>query len=607
MAFFKTVLRMFKSNFGRFIAVTAIMVVGIALMTGIGEVSSVMKNAGDNYFVVQNVPDLIVKSTSQRGFNDEQLEEISALDYVDSTLAFTAVETDVNELLTRLYFLPLGDQSINKIELIEGRFPENIDEVVAERETNGMKSYEIGDTVTLYGRTMTVTGTTLNPLMFSKEAEPSNTEDVDLDCVLYFDSAYAADNFMFSMLPTTDVYVKLADAMGTHNIFSDRYKDRAAWAAEGIEGLEPEGSTVVLTLEENLSYALFETNAEKILMISFIIPIFFVAVVALVILTTMSRLIEKERPLVGCYKTLGVSNNKIRLKYILFILGCFITGSVIGLIAGSFGIMPLIYSAYTALFALPAVPAGFYLAFGLIAAAIIFVAVFAVSMYVIAIQLREKPANLLKPKSPKPGKKIFLEKVPIIWNRLKFKYKSTMRNIFRNMKNFLMTVISVAGSTALVFAGLGLYDAAGASATTVSSTTGRVADSISLISVVIIICAAALSILVMYNLTNMIIEERRREVATLKVLGYKNIELIGYIFREVVIMALIGIIIGLPLGMLLVNVLFGYVDFGSLADINWYMYLGTFVVSLAFIGMVALMLFKKITRTDMNASLKSVE
>lgn len=596
MAFIKTILRMFKSNIGRFIAITAIMTVAVALITGIGEVGTALEKGGDLYLSGSNVPDIIVKSTSDFGFTPGQIEKLESLDITDGSLAFSAYDTEIGETMTRMYFLPLPEMPVNEIELTEGRLPGSATEILAERGTPDLTGYSVGDTV---GGAYTVTGITVNPLMFSKEAEPSTTEDVNLGAVIYFDSAYAA-------FPVkTDMYITVSGARA-HNIFSNKYKDFVADAAAEIKALDFADSVVVLTLEENLSYAMYKANIEKVRVISFIIPIFFAAVVALVILTTMTRLVEKERQVVGCYKTLGVSGGKIRAKYLLFILICFILGCALGLILGSLVIMPVVYSAYAALFVLPALAGGAYLTFGLITSGIIIVLVAAMTLYVIAKQVKEKPAELLKAKAPKPGKKILLEKIPLIWNRLKFKYKSTMRNIFRNAKNFVMTVISVAGSTALVFAGFGLHDAA-SDPSIVSDTAGGIADSISLISIIIIICAAALSILVMYNLTNMIIEERRREIATLKVLGYKNIELAGYVFREVFIMALIGIIVGLPVGMLLVGVVFEYVGLGSLAAVQWYSYIVTFALAVAFVAIVFLMLYRKIAKTDMNASLKSIE
>lgn len=127
------------------------------------------------------------------------------------------------------------------------------------------------------------------------------------------------------------------------------------------------------------------------------------------------------------------------------------------------------------------------------------------------------------------------------------------------------------------------------------------------ISAVLIVCAALLSILVIYNLTNINIEERKREIATLKVLGYKSGEVCGYIFREITVLSVIGTALGIPLGYGFSVFVFNYVDFGSIADMHWYSWLGTAVLSLLFSVVVMALLCRKIIKTDMNASLKTVD
>lgn len=167
-----------------------------------------------------------------------------------------------------------------------------------------------------------------------------------------------------------------------------------------------------------------------------------------------------------------------------------------------------------------------------------------------------------------------------------------------------MTVVSVAGSTALVLAGFGLRDVS------LNEDVGILAgfaDTFALISMVIILFAAALCVLVIYNLTNMNISERKREIATLKVLGYRDSEVSGYIYREVLIMAVFGIIIGLPLGFGLLYFVFGYLDFGSVSMVKWYSYLISAILVLVFVGFVDLLLFRKIRKVDMNDSLKTLE
>ena len=198
----------------------------------------------------------------------------------------------------------------------------------------------------------------------------------------------------------------------------------------------------------------------------------------------------------------------------------------------------------------------------------------------------------------KKGKKVLLERVKFLWNRLSFKYKSTLRNIFLFKSRFFMTVLSVIGATVLVFAGFGLLDC-----------TQNIENGISLVTVSIALIAfsALLCALVIYNITNINVSERNREIATLMVLGYKNNEVTGYIFREIYIMSAIGAILGLPLGILFLQFVFYLIDFGSLSEIHWWTYLIAPIVTMLFSFLSTFFLYRKIVKTDMNASLKILE
>lgn len=169
-----------------------------------------------------------------------------------------------------------------------------------------------------------------------------------------------------------------------------------------------------------------------------------------------------------------------------------------------------------------------------------------------------------------------------------------------------MVIISVLGSSALVMAGLGIYDVSGA-VLDIDGIKVNLTSTLQPIALIVIFFAMALSVLVLFNLTNMNIGERQKEIATLKVLGYKTLEVDSYVFREIFAMSLMGIILGIPTGLGLLYFIFKHLDFGSIADIKWSSYLLAFVISLSFIGIVDLLLSRKIHKIDMNDSLKSVE
>lgn len=620
-AYGKTVLRTVKSNFARFIAITAVVLLGTAFVSGLGALPPVYEDTISQYFVSSHGADLVVKTKSETGFTDDELNNIGNTDGVEKTAAFTSFDTasgaiKIGDYNARIYYVTFSDTAVNPFVLTDGQMPASSSQVLVDRYTLENTELKIGDSIKFESDTIAgfseeseICGVVENPLVFTKEGEPDLINEENLDLIVYVDSSVIELYVPFATpmgemkisLPVTDVYVKASGVEGL-NIFSKDYADATNEIKERIEAIDE--NYTCLTTRENYSCALTEEYSDKINVVAVIFPIFFIVVAGLVVLTTMTRLIEEERSVIGCYKTLGYSNFRIAFKYMGFSLTCCILGALIGVFAGVWILPAVIFPAFDALFFFPTLVLNLHVNMGLITAAIMTAVIVAVTAYVVLVDLKTKPADLLKPKSPKPGRKIFLEHVPFIWKRLKFKYKSTYRNVFRYVNHLIMTVISVAGSTALVLAGFGLRDVS------LDENAGFIAgfaDTFALISTVIILFAAALCILVIYNLTNMNIGERKREIATLKVLGYRDIEVSGYIYREVLIMSVIGIIIGLPIGFGLLYFLFGYLGFGSVSMIKWYSYVISAALTLVFVGFVDLLLHRKIRKIDMNDSLKTLE
>lgn len=203
-------------------------------------------------------------------------------------------------------------------------------------------------------------------------------------------------------------------------------------------------------------YASYSSDSEKVDSIAKIFPVFFVLVAALVCLTTMTRMVEENRTQIGCLKALGYSKGSIIGKYMFYGLTATALGCITGMIAG-FAILPrIIFSCYKMLYNIPKLDAPFRtgLAAGIFAVAVICVAL--VTLASCINELRSTPAQIMRPKAPPKGKRVLLERVTIIWNRLSFLAKVTMRNLFRYKKRFFMTVIGIAGCTALMVAGFGI-------------------------------------------------------------------------------------------------------------------------------------------------------
>ena len=214
----------------------------------------------------------------------------------------------------------------------------------------------------------------------------------------------------------------------------------------------------ILDRDSHQSFVEYEGCANSIDALAKIFPVFFFAVAALVCLTTMTRMVDEQRINIGTLKGLGYKTSQISKKYILYALIACITGSILGLAIG-FSVFPtVIFFAYGMMYSIENIVYVFSIpiAIGITSLALIIITL---SAYMACRkELKETPAILMRPKAPKSGKRILLERVPFIWNRFSFISKVTVRNIFRYKKRFLMTVLGIAGCTALILTGFGIKD-----------------------------------------------------------------------------------------------------------------------------------------------------
>lgn len=212
----------------------------------------------------------------------------------------------------------------------------------------------------------------------------------------------------------------------------------------------------VFSRSDNLGYSEYKDNADRINSLSQVFPLFFFAIAALVSLTTVTRMIEEERIQIGTLKALGYSNFDISLKYLVYATTASLFGSFIGLILGYQFFPRIIYNAYSIMYNLPSLQISYYLKYALISIAIA-IACTGLSAYVVLREdLKSSPSVLMRPKAPKSGKRILLERIKPIWRRLSFTEKVTARNIFRYKQRMLMTVLGIAGCMALIVTGFGI-------------------------------------------------------------------------------------------------------------------------------------------------------
>lgn len=581
---FKTAYRMFSKQIARLLTIVAIVIVSVGFMSGIGESENKINQALVNYYNSQNISDLLIKSQNSTGFTKEEIESIEDKFGKENVMKSFSYDATINETITRLYTFDISKMNINKLELLEGNYPSSSNEIVVERKTNKIKSYNINDKITINDIEYTVSGIVLNPLIIQKNEEISYIENEHLENVIYFDSEF---------LPiTNDLYITIENR-DLFNAFSSKYETKINELKSEIT-LE---NVTILSLYENYGLYSLSSYAQKVGMIGIIFVVFFLAVTILVVFSTMTRLLDEERSQIACLKTLGYSNFKIISKYLLFVSISTILGCILAFGVGT-SLTRILYIAFGIQYSMPPFPSLAKHSYYILTSIIIFIATLLVTLFSGLNLSKNKPSTLLTPKAPKIGRKVILEKIPFIWNKLSFKYKSSIRNVLLFRSRFFMTIISIIGSTVLVLAGMGLFDC------TMKSDYGT---SLITISIALIIFSALLCALVIYNITNINVSERNREIATLMVLGYQNNEVCGYIFREIYIMSFIASLLGLPLGFVFIDFVFDLINFGNVADINWYTWVLAPIITMLFSGVATLLLRKKITKTDMNASLKTLE
>lgn len=193
--------------------------------------------------------------------------------------------------------------------------------------------------------------------------------------------------------------------------------------------------------------------------ISKVFPIVFFAVAALISLTSMTRMVEEQRTQIGTLKALGYNQFQIISKYILYASLASIIGGILGMCVGFETLPRIIWMLYMMMYQMtPNVVISFNWKYGLLGLILICICIIGATIYSAIRELKETPSALMRPKAPKAGNRVMLERIPFIWKHLNFSHKVTVRNIFRYKKRFLMTIIGIFGCTSLIVTGFGIKD-----------------------------------------------------------------------------------------------------------------------------------------------------
>lgn len=449
----ETIVCMVKTS-KRFISILVIVLLGVGFFAGIRAVAPDMKNTLDDYYEKTNMYDIFI--TSNYGIREEVEKKLEEKYNVETGYSFDAITTKKEDYATKIISYNKEDK-INTPKLIKGKMPEKVDEVVVDNDFRS--EIKIGDKITIdsnliNNKTVTVTGYVESPLYISTERDSTNLLSGTIDYYLYMN-----ETNIISPVKTT-AYINLA---AEESRFSKKYEDTVKKAKTDIrKTLQEEKVTgeewYVLDIDSNAGFYQYEQDTERIDNVAKVFPLVFFIVAVLICLTTMTRMVEEERSQIGTLKSLGYKDSAIMFKYIIYATLATIIGSIIGVVIGYRLLPELCFEMYKNMYRLGDIKLSYYASLTFQGMIIALLCTLGATIYTCRKTLKESPANLLRPVAPAAGKRVLLERIPIIWNHLSFSHKVTVRNVFRYKKRFLMTIIGIAGCTGLILAGFGLKD-----------------------------------------------------------------------------------------------------------------------------------------------------
>ena len=797
----------------RYLAILAIIALGVGFFAGLKSTMPAFLTTGDKYVKEQALFDFRILSTV--GFDEDDAKEIADLPgvrsaeaavYKDGIVSRKNAQDEEKELVSVVRFHTMTEE-VNKLDLIEGRLPEKANEIVVD--AYACKPDYIGDTLILSEgegfayREYEVVGRVRSPYYMNFQKGTTEIGDGSIDFFAY------TKKDALEIQAYSEVFLKLDE---DKEAYSDEYEELTSGFEKTLKprveevvkkrcdllnamGLQVSPEYYILGRDTNVGYVSFENDAKIVDGVASVFPIFFFALAALVCSTTMQRMVSDERSEIGTMRAVGYSKFSIILKYIIYSGSASVIGAVGGFFSGTKVFPYIIWKVYDVMYGFAPITFTTEIPLFLISLFVSILCSVGVTIVTCFTEFTETPAELVRPKAPPSGKRIFLEYITPVWKRLSFLHKVSARNIFRFKKRMWMMIIGIAGCTALLITGFGLkdsinnlinfqfdeimtYDVAvnfdpgttkeqmqeilenadakaqlqtekilirtervkhtsktairdveiyvaddpsftqfvnphkgsteyslpdtgevGISLKLAESNSLSVGDSITLdygeegrsvtckigyifdnytyhyvimnsdtyesafgeeyqpnsalvrvpegksyeygsaigsskniqawtimdegrknfsetmekmdyVVMLIIVCAALLAFIVLFNLNNINISERTREIATLKVLGFKRGETGSYVFRENFILCLFGFVFGIPLGVLLHRFVISQIKMDIVAYkilILPKSYVYALLLVMLFSLLVDLMMRGKIRRIDMTESLKSIE
>lgn len=512
----KDALSSLNHSWGRFIGITLLMAVSAFTFIGLKMAGPDMKNTAQTYYQEINLADLTVSSNYGLDKNDTQTIKNQAK---KATLDFGYLQdATINNSKTSLRVLS-ESKNISTSQLISGNFPKKDNQIAISYLLRN--KYHIGEWITLNEHS-NLKNSRFKIVGFIRPSEYTDKSNLGQTNVgtgqlsgvaIVKKSAFKAQSYSIARIrfnktkeldPYSSTYQKFIDnkkerltnslaqnsklkKTEVDNNFKDAQK-QIRQAKEQIQLAENNGlnmsrekarlekqqkklneqeqeikqlgsiSYYVNDRKNDSGYDTYQSNSEKIELITNIFPVFLFAVAALVSFSTMTRFIDEERQNIGVLRALGYSKLDTSLKFVIYSLTAALTGVFIGAIGGYWILPRIIFNAYTANLTLTNFQSGFSWKYLFLTFLISILCTTGAAVIQLFIVLRAKTSELLLPKPPKNGSRILLEKIKPFWQHLSFNYKVTLRNIFRYKVKMIMTILGIAGCTGLLMMGFGIRD-----------------------------------------------------------------------------------------------------------------------------------------------------
>lgn len=482
---FKMTVRTIRTFFGRYMALLLIVALSAGFFAGLKVTTDAMLNTGEEYLDEQNFYDFRLFSTL--GFTADDVEKFAGILGVEA-----AEGTNTADVLIwhkdavhpfKVYAVP---DKLNLPSLTAGRMPVAENECLAD--TDKFSEDEIGTKLSLSSENdkeitdqlvateYTIVGLTNTPMYLGIDR---GTTDIGNGSVYTF--IYVPES-TFKTEIYSEVNIKLNESAA---IYSDEYDEliekykpdvtdlceslaeeryRTVLAESGMPaelavqaGIE-KPVTYVLTRGENSGYASFENDTGIIGGVANIFPIFFIAIAILVCVTTMTRMVDEERTQIGILKAMGFSNGTIMSKYLLYAASATVIGWIIGFFLCTWALPEIFWIAYNEIYNFAPISYLFSPSLAIITLAISLISILGSTFISCYKELMSVPASLIRPRTVKDGKRVFVEHIKPLWKRLSFLQKITVRNMFRYKQRLIMMLVGIGCCAGLVVTAFGVRD-----------------------------------------------------------------------------------------------------------------------------------------------------